>query len=167
MTFDELNSLDKESAIAEFLKCCGSTRWALALAEKRPFADLSSLLKVSDQIWEGCSGDDALEAFGRHPKIGDLENLEKKFASTKDWAGGEQSGVNTASNHVLQELAEGNERYEQKFGYIFIVCASGKSAKEMLDLLTERLWNDAGEELEIAMKEQNKIAHLRFEKLLA
>ncbi len=166
MTLDELNALDRDTALAEFVKCCGSRKWAAALADKRPYSDLSALLTASDKIWERCSGEDALEAFDQHPRIGDIESLEKKFPETKEWAGGEQSGVNTASARVLEELARGNERYEQKFGYIFIICASGKTAKEMLDLLNERLFNEAGEELEIAMKEQNKIAHLRLKKLL-
>jgi 2-oxo-4-hydroxy-4-carboxy-5-ureidoimidazoline decarboxylase len=167
MTLQELNSISTSEAEAALFKCCGSSTWANQLAALRPFAKKQDLLDHSDQIWAACSDKDVLEAFKHHPKIGDLENLEKKFASTKDWAGGEQAGVNTASRQVLTALAEGNAAYEKRFGYIFIVCASGKSAAEMLALLQARIHNEASEEMKLASAEQNKITHLRLEKLLS
>jgi len=167
MTLLELNNLSANKAFEEFFKCCGSTTWAKQLTGKRPFASKEELMRVSDSIWQACSKQDGLEAFTHHPKIGDIRSLEKKFASTKEWAGGEQAGVNTATQNTLVALAEGNEAYLTKFGYIFIVCATGKTAEEMLALLNARINNDAETELKLAMNEQNKITHLRIEKLLA
>ena len=95
-----------------------------------------------------------------------MKSLEKKFA-TKEWASAEQSGVGGASVDVLNELAAGNSEYEKKFGYIFIVCATGKSAQEMLELLKKRLPNSPEAELKIAAREQNKITHLRIDKLFS
>ena len=166
MRIEELNSLSTDKAWEEFFKCCGSTTWAKLLANKKPFKNKEELIHTSDSIWAICSTQDGLEAFTHHPKIGDLKNLEKKFASTKEWAGGEQSGVNTATHDTLVALAQGNETYEKKFDYIFIVCATGKTADEMLALLNVRLKNDTETEMKIAMNEQNKITHLRLEKLI-
>lgn len=167
MTIEQLNTLPNEAAFEELFKCCGSTAWAKNLASKRPFRNKEELMRVSDICWCACTKEDGLEAFTHHPKIGDIKSLEKKFASTKEWAGGEQAGVNNAAHNTLLELAQGNTDYENKFGYIFIVCATGKSAEEMLALLKARLQNDAQTELKIAMGEQNKITHIRLEKLLA
>ncbi|MHB8260716.1 MAG: 2-oxo-4-hydroxy-4-carboxy-5-ureidoimidazoline decarboxylase [Bacteroidia bacterium] len=166
MTLEELNNLPTTKAFEEFFKCCGSTTWAKQLADKKPFKSKEELLIISDNIWLNCSPKDGLEAFTHHPKIGDLKSLTTKFASTKEWAGREQAGVNTATHDVLIALAKGNEAYEKKFGYIFIVCATGKTADEMLALLNIRLANDTRTELKIAMNEQNKITHLRLDKLL-
>lgn len=167
MTLEELNNLSQQEAFDELFKCCGCTNWANKLSAQRPFESIQDLFSKSDQLWAGATKEDGLEAFQHHPKIGDIKSLEKKFASTKEWAGGEQAGVNTASQVVLQELAKGNADYEHKFGYIFIVCATGKSAEEMLALLNNRLGNDAETELKIAMGEQNKITKIRLEKLVA
>jgi len=167
MHITELNTLSAEQAQSELFKCCGSTRWAKTLAEERPFSDLNTLLLRSDAVWAACGEADGLEAFTHHPKIGDLKSLEKKFSTTKEWAGGEQGGINHADASILRDLAAGNSAYEQKFGFIFIVCATGKSATEMLDLLNARLGNDPAAELKIAMIEQNKITRLRLEKLIA
>lgn len=167
MTIAKLNSLKPQTAADELFKCCGSINWAKKLIEQRPFKNLHDLIATSDEVWHKCSKADGLEAFTHHPKIGDLKNLEKKFASTKEWAGGEQAAVNVANQLVLQALAKGNEEYEKKFGFIFIVCASGKSAEEMLALLNERMANEKDAEIKIAMEEQNKITKLRLKKLLA
>ncbi len=164
---DKINKLSREEAITELFKCCGSTRWAKKLASRIPFADKEQLFEISDEIWAESTVEDGFEAFTHHPKIGDVKSLEKKFASTKEWAGNEQSGVNTANHETLQALADGNDAYEKKFGFIFIVCATGKSAQEMLALLNSRIDNDAETEFKIAMGEQNKITKLRLEKLLS
>ena len=111
--------------------------------------------------------DDYLEAFEGHPRIGDVESLAKKYANTKGWAGGEQKGLESADREVLQRLAKGNADYEAKFGHIFIVCATGKSAAEMLALLEARMPNDPKTEVMVAAEEQNKITRLRLKKLLA
>ena len=125
----------------------------------------TDLLDAEDQ-WYECSEADWLDAFTHHPKIGDVESLKKKFASTANWASGEQSGVDKASEEIIKALAEANRLYEEKFGYIFIVCATGRSAEEMLGLLHARLLHDPETEIEIAADEQNKITKLRLEKLL-
>ena len=131
-----------------------------------PADDLVELLEDAEEQWFKCSEEDWKEAFAQHPKIGDFESLQKKFESTSEWASGEQSGVNNASQQTLEALAEDNKKYEDKFGYIFIVCATGKSAEEMLGILNERLLNDPKDEIEIAADEQNTITKLRIEKLL-
>ena len=166
MTLHELNTLPVQQLREELLKCCGSQAWVNKMLPFFPAEDLVELLEDAEEQWFKCSEQDWKEAFAHHPKIGDRESLEKKFASTAQWASGEQSGVNTASPQTIEALAKGNNEYEKKFGYIFIVCATGKSAEEMLGLLTARLSNDPAEELEIAADEQNKITKLRLEKLL-
>lgn len=167
MTISELNELSMTERYEKLLLCCGSAAWASQLNESFPVASFDHMLERSDAIWANVSKEDAMEAFSHHPKIGDIKSLEKKFASTKEWAGNEQSGVNTATHDVLRALSKGNEDYEQKFGYIFIVCATGKSADEMLTLLHKRLPNDAELEWKIAAAEQNKITHIRLNKLIA
>jgi 2-oxo-4-hydroxy-4-carboxy-5-ureidoimidazoline decarboxylase len=131
-----------------------------------PADDLVELLEDAEEIWFDSSPEDWKEAFAQHPKIGDLDSLKKKFASTAGWASGEQSGVGAASEQTLKALADGNRLYEEKFGYIFIVCATGRSAEEMLGMLQSRLQNKPEEEIKIAADEQNKITKLRLEKLL-
>lgn len=132
-----------------------------------PADSMEGLLDQAEEIWYECSEDDWKEAFAHHPEIGDVESLTKKFASTAQWASGEQSGVNAATTETITALAEGNRLYEEKFGYIFIVCATGKSAEEMLALLQHRLKNDPEKEIRIAAAEQNKITKLRLQKLIA
>lgn len=131
-----------------------------------PADDLVELLEDAEEVWYECSEDDWKEAFSHHPRIGDTESLEKKFASTAAWAAGEQSAVKTASSETIKVLAEANRLYEEKFGYTFIVCATGKSAEEMLGLLHSRLQNNPQAEIKIAAEEQNKITQLRIQKLL-
>ncbi len=131
-----------------------------------PADDMVELINDAEDLWYDCDESDWLEAFTHHPKIGDVASLTKKFADTAQWASGEQSAVNTASQQTIEALAKGNADYENKFGFIFIVCATGKSAEEMLQLLMERLPNSRDEEIQIAMDEQNKITQLRLQKLL-
>jgi 2-oxo-4-hydroxy-4-carboxy-5-ureidoimidazoline decarboxylase len=166
MTLSKLNSLSPRDAVTFFRQCCGSVHWANAMAEMRPFTDASHLYSTAEEVWAKSSEDDWKEAFTHHPKIGDIKSLRKKFASTAELASGEQSGVNSASEKTLKALAEGNRLYEAKFGYIFIVCATGKSAGEMLAILNERLNNIPSREIKIAAGEQAKITKIRLEKLL-
>lgn len=166
MTLHEFNILPKQELIDELTKCCGSSSWVNKMFPFIPADDMVELLEDAEELWWQCSEEDWKEAFGHHPKIGDVESLTKKFASTAQWASGEQSGVNIASAETIKALAEGNRLYEEKFGYIFIVCATGKSAEKMLEILKERLKNDSEAEIKIAADEQNKITKLRIEKLL-
>ncbi len=159
--------MEAELAQLEFSKCCGARNWVAQMVALRPFDDRDGLLKAAERIWYACSEADWLEAFTHHPKIGDIDSLAKKFASTQAWAGNEQKGVQSASMDVLQRLAKGNSEYEKKFGFIFIVCATGKSAAEMLSLLEQRIGNSYEDELKIAMGEQHKITLIRLNKLLA
>lgn len=166
MTLHALNMLSKPQLRQELLKCCGSSAWVEKVMSFFPVEDLVELLNDAEEQWYKCSPEDWKEAFSHHPKIGDIDSLKKKFASTANWAMGEQSGTGTASEETIRELAKGNKEYEEKFGYIFIVCATGKSAAEMLDILQSRLPNDPQKEIGIAADEQNKITRLRLEKLL-
>jgi 2-oxo-4-hydroxy-4-carboxy-5-ureidoimidazoline decarboxylase len=166
MTLHELNTLPVQQLKDELMKCCGSSAWVNKMLPFFPADDLVELLEDAEEQWWKCSEADWKEAFTHHPKIGDIDSLKKKFASTAQWAAGEQSGAASASPKTIEALAEGNAEYEKKFGYIFIVCATGKSAEEMLALLQERLQNDPKEEIEIAADEQSKITKLRLEKLV-
>ena len=167
MNLESFNRLTVDEAMRDLLRCCGSRRWAQAVAAQRPFANAAAVLSAADEAWWKLDRADWLEAFTHHPKIGDIDSLRAKFATTKEWAAGEQSGVNAADEDVLRGLADGNRDYEKRFGHIFIVCATGKSAQEMLTLLRERLKNDADKELRIAAGEQAKITKIRLEKLLS
>jgi 2-oxo-4-hydroxy-4-carboxy-5-ureidoimidazoline decarboxylase len=166
MTIDELNRLDDAEAAGLFLRCCGATAWAEAMTNARPFASRDSVHDRACSVWGSLPVADWLEAFTAHPRIGDVESLRKKFADTKVWASGEQSGVQAADEAVIQGLACGNTEYEKKFGFIFIVCATGKSAAEMLALLKARLPNTREQEIHNAAAEQLKITRLRLDKWL-
>lgn len=161
-----LNGLPFEEAQAEFLRCCGSTRWAEAMARARPFVSEASVYSEADWLWSQTGPDDWREAMTHHPRIGDVSKLREKYKTTATWSSQEQRGVQEASEEVLQGLADGNREYEARFGFIFLVCATGKSAGEMLALLRERMNNEPEAELRIAAGEQAKITRIRLEKLL-
>ena len=163
---DELNQVAKETAKERFLDCCGSQNWAQKMTEARPFADVAALIKQAEQIWLNLEAQDWLEAFAAHPKIGARKAAPKQQVQSAEWSRGEQSGTHAAADSVLEALAEANRLYEDKFGFIFIVCASGKSAEEMLDLCRRRVHNDADSEIRIAADEQRKITEIRLKKLL-
>lgn len=165
MLDSQINKLDKNAAAASLKNCCGSQRWLDAMILSLPFDSFEQMVAKSEEIWWSLTSEDWLEAFCHHPKIGDISSLREKFAASKAWAEGEQSGCAAASEQILQQLAQGNAAYEKKFGYIFIVCATGKSADEMLKLLNERLKNDAAQEILVAAAEQVKITTIRLEKL--
>ena len=166
MTLHELNTLPLPQLKEALTKCCGSSAWVNGMVPFFPADDLVELLEDAEEQWFLCTEADWKEAFAHHPKIGDVESLKTKFASTAQWASGEQSGVDNAPEQTIKALAEANKKYEEKFGYIFIVYASGKSAEEMLAILQNRLQNSPEVEIEIAADEQNKITKLRIEKLL-
>lgn len=167
MTLADLNALAPAARAEALATCCGATAWVAALSQQFPFATPAGLLTEADHVWLNLSEADWREAFTHHPKIGDVSALREKFASTAAWAAGEQGAVRQASQDTLVALAAGNEAYERKFGYIFIVCATGKSAAEMLALLQARLPNEPAQEIYTARGEQAKITRLRLEKLLA
>jgi 2-oxo-4-hydroxy-4-carboxy-5-ureidoimidazoline decarboxylase len=167
MTIAEFNHLPVERKSQLLSQCCGSKCWIEKIQTVFPVEDLVELLEAAEEKWYECNESDWREAFEHHPKIGDIDSLKEKFAGTAQWAADEQSGAITTSSEVLQDLTDGNKMYQEKFGFIFIVCATGKSAQEMLNLLQERLLNEPTEEIKIAMAEQNKITKLRIEKLFA
>jgi len=162
----KLSSLNPKEKELLFSKCCGAKEWVAGMMELKTIKTKKEILDEAEKILYSLDPKDWLEAFSHHPKIGDINSIREKFASTKKMAESEQSGVNAADNETLIELAKLNQVYEKKFGYIFIVCATGKSAKEMLAIIKKRVSNDSETEIKIAMKEQNKITKLRLEKLL-
>lgn len=165
--FDKLNSLSKEEAAKSFYLCCSSTVWANQMASCLPFKSEDDLLLQADRLWNACKLTDFMEAFSHHPRIGgDIETLRKKYQSTANWASQEQGGVAGASEEVLQQLNQGNIDYENKFGFVFLICATGKSAAEMLEALKLRLPNTKDQEIINAKTEQAKITHIRLKKLL-
>jgi len=165
VSLDSLNALPPADAEAAFLACCGSQAWARWMVSRRPYADTADLLATADRIWATLTPADWREAFAAHPRIGDKkQDGEDRF---RRWSAAEQSGASSADATVRAELAEANRIYEDRFGHIFIVCATGKSAEEMLSLLRQRLGNDPDTELRIAAEEQRKITRLRLEKLAA
>lgn len=168
LSLPQFNDLSLADATSRLLTCCTSTIWAHELANARPFADIDTLLARSDEIWEQAQTTEAnlLEAFDGHPQIGNVDTLKEKYRNTQDSAAHEQSGANDAEDDVIATLAQGNQDYLDKFGFIFIVFATGKNAQQMLDLLLARLPNDRATELANAAAEQNKITRLRLQKLL-
>ncbi|RZK91653.1 MAG: 2-oxo-4-hydroxy-4-carboxy-5-ureidoimidazoline decarboxylase [Hymenobacter sp.] len=167
MTLPDLNALPAVARAEALATCCGAKAWVATLNEQFPFNSISVLYEAAEHVWYNLTETDWREAFAHHPKIGDVNALKEKFASTATWAAGEQGAVRQASQATLEALAASNDTYERKFGYIFIVCATGKSAEEMLNLLQARLPNDPSQEIHVAMGEQAKITRLRLEKLLA
>jgi len=158
MRLADLNELNAAAAEGELLRCCGSTQWAREMAAARPFESDEQLAATSDAIWPSLDRADWLEAFAAHPRIGER--------AASGWAAAEQAGVGGASSELRSRLAARNRDYEARFGYIFIVCATGQSADALLAMLEERLTHDPDEELHIAAEEQRKITQLRLAKLL-
>jgi len=163
MTIAEFDNLDTSKKREILWQCCGSSAWVEKMLTMPPAEDLIDLFEDAEEKWYECTKADWKEAFSHHPRIGEVNALQNK--SSPDFSEGEQSSVRNASEQVLKSLAKTNKAYEEKFGYIFIVCASGKSAEEMLAMMETRLHNNAEDEIKIAMEEQNRITRLRLEKL--
>jgi len=195
MRLEEVNALDEESAARTLQRCCGSSRWAQAMVRARPFPSAAAMMDLGDAVWVSLDAGDWFEAFAAHPRIGEVspslddardgpERVEgPKLAGVDSgeggpagasssetrsarWEGEEQSGARLADADARRRLAEGNGQYEARFGYMFIVCATGKSVEQMLEILEARLKNDPHEELRIAAEEQRQITRLRLGKLL-
>ena len=174
MTIDQLNRLSEAEAATAFEQCCGATEWVERMVFSRPFESLGEVLETSDTVWEECDVDDYEEAFSYHPRIGILEDEDRKRATTGEladlgmkWAAQELKSLEATDPAVLEKLADANDEYEEKFGHIFVVTASGKSGQELLTMLQARMANDPKDEILIAAAEQNKITKLRLKKLLA
>ncbi|MCZ7678176.1 MAG: 2-oxo-4-hydroxy-4-carboxy-5-ureidoimidazoline decarboxylase [Sandaracinaceae bacterium] len=161
-----LDAMDLETARAALTRCCGARRWVDGMLARRPFGADEALMEAADQVWSTMEREDVLEAFTHHPRIGaSVEELRKRFASTSAWSAGEQGAVAAAGEETLRALSAGNAAYEARYGFIFIVCATGKSAEEMLALLNARMGHEPGDELRVAAAEQAKITKLRLAKL--
>ena len=163
---DRWNQLSEHEAIEQVLSCCGSTAWARELAIRRPLRDETSLLAASDEIWNSLGEQDWVEAFSKHPRIGERKAPAVASAQSASWSEQEQENVASAADAVQQALAKANREYEQRFGRVFIVCATGQGACEILDVLRRRLQNDDFTELREAAEEQRKITRLRLKKWL-
>ena len=159
MRLGELNALPPDRAVPELLRCCGSTRWAREMAARRPFGNMEAIGAEADKIWHGLGLEDWLEAFAAHPRIGER--------SSTPWSSAEQSGVASAPGATRARLDDANREYEARFGFIFIVCATGRSADEILASVDERLRHSREEEWQIAAEEQRKITRIRLLKLIA
>lgn len=158
MSLHDLNVAIADFAEESFRRCCGSKRWSRLMVEQRPFASLDVVLATGERLWWSLEAADWLEAFAAHPRIGER--------TAAGWSAEEQSRAAGMSEDVRRRLLQGNHEYEARFGYTFIVCASGKSAEEMLQTLDSRLAHDPADELQVAAAEQRKITDLRLRKLL-
>lgn len=162
MNFSSFNSLSGPELQELYYSCCGSTKFAEQMSASHPLESENRMIETAQQIWyDTCAEADWLEAFSQHPQIGDLDSLKKKFAGT------EQSAVAGAQLGTLQELSDLNKAYKEKFGFIFIICATGKPVDVMVRTLKARLQNTRNEELAIAMAEQHKITILRLMKQMS
>jgi 2-oxo-4-hydroxy-4-carboxy-5-ureidoimidazoline decarboxylase len=161
------NALPQEEAEAEVLSCCGSRAWAQRLAAERPFADEEALFAAAERCWQSLPEEDWLEAFRSHPRIGEQRAQNKTSAASAAWSRSEQSQMNEADAVILKRMQQGHRSYEERFGRIFIVCATGKQPGEMLRILEQRLGNDPAQELMVSAAEQQKITQLRLRKWLA
>mmetsp|Transcript_51983 Transcript_51983/g.129420 ORF Transcript_51983/g.129420 Transcript_51983/m.129420 type:complete len:175 (-) Transcript_51983:126-650(-) len=161
---EAINALSRDEAVKAFWACCGCKKYAETMAASRPFPNKEAMLSKSDAIWATCGRPEILEAFLAHPKIGDNKAAA---AHGGKWASNEQKGMSQASGDTAAAMAQGNKDYEEKMGFRYIVCATGKSAEEMLGILKSRINNDSDTELANGAAEQNKITHLRLNKLVA
>ena len=161
------NGLSSDEAAKEILVCCGSKAWADKMAAQRPIVDEATLLTASDLAWKSLARSDWIEAFRSHPRIGETTLPASGLARSAAWSREEQQGVETENGDLKLALAEANRAYERQFHSIFIICAAGKSAAEILENLRRRLANDDATELHEAAEQQRQIAHLRLKKWLS
>jgi 2-oxo-4-hydroxy-4-carboxy-5-ureidoimidazoline decarboxylase len=161
------NSLSSEDAAKEILPCCGSTAWAGGMAAQRPFPDVTTLLAASDKTWGNLTTGDWMEAFRSHPRIGEPRPLQSASVKSQTWSAQEQTKIAEADEDLKIAMAKANLEYEQRFGHIFIVCATGKSAPDILEILRQRLRNDGYTELHEAAEQQRQITRIRLTKWLS
>jgi OHCU decarboxylase len=163
----ELDALPDARAAALLRPCCGASRWVAGMVARRPHGSLGALLAAADAVWRSLGPADWREAFAHHPRIGERQAAVAQEARGAAWSAGEQARVGVAPADVRAALAAANREYEGRFGHIYVVCATGKSAEEMLAIARARLGNDPETELRVAAEEQRKITRLRLEKLFA
>jgi OHCU decarboxylase len=165
LTLEQLNLLHELQAERRLLACCGSRAWARGVAAGRPYYNFDELLATSDRVWWRLTPDDWREAFARHPRIGG-DGAASARTTAEHWSEREQARARSGSAGTLAELADLNAEYEDRFGHVFLICATGKTADQILDTARERLNNDPETELRLAAEEQRLITHLRLRKLL-
>jgi len=165
-SLEKFNYLPRQRALRVLLDCCGSKKWAQQMSAHRPFASELELLEAGDKTWSALTPEDWREAFLHHPPIGETRARARQSATASRWSAKEQSLAQKAAPEMLESLAAQNRAYADKFGFVFLICATGKSSDEILNALRQRLPNDPGTELRIAAEEQRKIMRLRLEKIL-
>ena len=165
-SLERFNRQPRQRALRTLLDCCGSRKWAHQMVLHRPFVGERDFFEAADKTWAALSREDWLQAFLHHPPIGESKAKAKQSAAAIRWSANEQSDAQKAAPELLQEIAAQNRVYADKFGYVFLICAAGKSSEEILDALRLRLPNEPATELRIAAEEQRKITRLRMEKLL-
>jgi len=164
-TLSAWNEAEAQAALDAMLACCGARRWATGMVALRPIANIADLSAAADRIWSTMKEADWMEAFACHPRIGERKTAHTSTKSAA-WSQQEQSSANNAAERVLAELEKGNLLYEQRFGFTYLVCATGKSAEEMLAILNRRLVSDRAAELIEAAEQQRQITQIRLGKWL-
>ena len=167
LTVGAFDALPAEAAADLLRACCGASRWVSSMVDRRPFGSVDALLAAADEIWWSLDEADWREAFSHHPRIGEQTSAAGSSERARSWSSSEQAGVATAQDTVRDSLLAANREYEKRFGFIYIVCATGKTATEMLTLARQRLGNAKDVELRVAAEEQRKITRLRLQKLFA
>ena len=166
LTLAQLDAMPETEAAFKLAACCGSSKWVAAMVARRPYRTREDLLAVSDGVAHSLGPEDWLEAFAYHPRIGERKSAATASSVAAAWSAGEQAASSTASIATREALALANVEYEQRFGYIFIICALGRSAAEILAELRRRMKNEPDVELAIAASEQRRITRQRLEKLI-
>jgi 2-oxo-4-hydroxy-4-carboxy-5-ureidoimidazoline decarboxylase len=166
LTLAQLDTMPEAEAAFKLAACCGSSKWVAGMLARRPFQSREKLMAVADEVSLTLHPTDWLEAFSHHPRIGEQRAGAPVSAVASDWSKGEQSAASRATEDTRAALAEANAEYEKKFGFIFIICANGRRADEILAALRERLSNGPDAEIFIAAREQQQITRLRLEKLV-
>lgn len=159
------NEMPEEEALFPLLSCCASKQWAQAVVKGRPYLDFAALEEAAAKVWWTLQEEDWMEAFAAHPRIGE-SRAHHASAQSKEWSSQEQSSMEQSEEAIRQAIAISNLEYEERFGFIYLVCASGKSATELLTILQRRLARDRVTELKEAAEQQRQITSLRLRKWL-
>ncbi len=166
LTLTDLNHMSADQATPLLQSCCGASAWVRGMLDRRPFHQLDALLDSADSIWWSLASADWLEAFAHHPRLGEQRAHAATTTMARGWSAAEQSRVTDATNSARAALADANHAYEERFGYICIICATGKSVDDILAITRNRLANTPAAELPVAAEEQRKITRLRLERLV-
>ena len=166
MTLADLDDLPADRAAPILQSCCGSSAWVREMVSRRPFAQIDALLDTADSVWWSLTREDWLEAFAHHPRLGEARAQSETTSLSRDWSADEQSRIADSTRDVRASLANANRAYEARFGFICIICATGKSADELLAITRDRLANTPTAELRMAAEEQRQITRLRLERLV-